>query len=85
MEIAQIINNEYPILQEIHADIDCIKHSYKMIVFRTYRHAHVLSNELEVLKYFYRDMCLSDKWVCVYAVEDGKLECLKSGLKDICL
>ena len=61
MEIAQIINNEYPTLQEIHADIDCIKNSYKMTVFRTYGHVHVLSYELEVLKYFHRDMCLSDK------------------------
>ena len=61
MEIAQIINNQYPILQETHADIDCIKNSYNMIVFRTYGHVHVLSYELKVLKYFHRDMCLSDK------------------------
>ena len=61
MEISQTINNEYLILQEIHADIDCIKNSYKIIVFRTYRHVHVLSYELEVLKYFHTDMCLSDK------------------------
>ena len=61
MEIAQIINTECPILHEIHADIDCIKNSHKMIVFRTYGHVHVLTYELEVLKYFHTDMCLSDK------------------------
>ena len=63
MEIAQIINNGYKIVLEKHADIDCIKNAHKMIVFRTYGHVHVLSCELEVLKYFHRDMCLSDKWV----------------------
>ena len=50
MEIAHIINNEYPMLEEIHADIDCIKISYKMIVFRTYGHVHVLSYEARSFK-----------------------------------